>query len=58
MALITQNKIVGKVCSRCRTWKSLEDFPKDRTHGPLQGGRHCRCKECHKIVRKLKSQIS
>ena len=36
----------GKVCSTCHRWKPLDDFPRDRTHGPLQGVRHCRCKAC------------
>ena len=25
------------------TWKALEEFPTDPTHGPSQGGRHWRC---------------
>jgi len=39
--------VLGKKCSTCGQWKPLEEFPKDRTHGSLQGGRHCQCKQCH-----------
>lgn len=47
MALITRNGIIGKVCSICHVWKPLNEFPKDPSHGPSQGGHHCRCKKCH-----------
>src|ERR1051326_9063933 len=50
MALEIRNGITGKVCSRCRTWKALHEYPTDRTHGPTQGGRHCRCRACHRDV--------
>jgi len=46
--LETRNGIQGKVCSTCRHWKPLDDFPTDPTHPPSQGGRHCRCRECHR----------
>ncbi len=49
MAIIVKNEIEGKVCSTCRIWKPLVDFPTDPTHGPTQGARHCRCRECHRI---------
>ncbi len=49
MAIIRNNGVDGKVCSTCKSWKPLSEFPTDPTHGPLQGGRHCRCKECHRI---------
>lgn len=52
MAIIVQNGISGKICSTCKVWKPLDDFPRDRTHGPTQGGRHCRCKACHSELRK------
>ena len=50
MAIVTKNGVDGKVCSTCRHWKPLDDFPRDQTHGPLQGGRHCRCKACHRTA--------
>jgi hypothetical protein len=50
MAVITKSGIEGKVCSTCRKWKRIEDFPRDRTHGPKQGFGHCRCKACHKAA--------
>jgi len=46
--LKTRDGIAGKVCSTCKAWKPLEQFPTDPTHPPSQGGRHCRCKECHR----------
>src|ERR1700676_503056 len=48
--LETQNGIRGKVCSTCKQWKALDAFPTDPTHPPTQGGRHCRCKECHRKI--------
>jgi hypothetical protein len=48
MAIIISNGVAGKVCSTCRKWKPLEEFPTDPSHGPSQGHRHCRCKECHR----------
>lgn len=56
MAIIDKNGVKGKVCSTCDTWKPLDDFPKDPSHGPSQGGRHCRCKECHRLKAKEKRQ--
>lgn len=56
MAIIIKNGIKGKECSICHIWKPLEEFPTDPTHGPSQGGRHCRCKECHRSKEKLKKQ--
>lgn len=47
MAIILKNGIEGKICSTCKKWKILTDFPTDPSHGPSQGGRHCRCKVCH-----------
>ena len=44
--LKTINGVQGKVCSTCKEWKPLGEFPTDPTHRPSQGGRHCRCKEC------------
>jgi hypothetical protein len=47
----------GKQCSRCHKWKPLDEFPRDRTLGPSQSERHCRCRQCHKEAveeRKLK----
>jgi len=46
MAIINKNGIDGKRCSKCNKWQPLTEFHRDRTHGPLQGGRHCRCKKC------------
>jgi hypothetical protein len=62
----TRNGIRGKVCSTCRKWKPLDDFPTDPTHQPSQGGRHCRCKECHKnaaskhraVARRIKNALA
>jgi hypothetical protein len=54
MAIVRNNGVDGKICSLCRDWKSLNDFPHDKTHGPLQAHRHCRCKKCHSEVAKLK----
>lgn len=48
MALIERNGITGKFCSTCKIWKPLDDFPTDPTHGESQGGRHCRCRKCHR----------
>jgi hypothetical protein len=48
MAIERYNGVEGKICSTCDEWKPLEDFPTDPTHGPSQGGRHCRCKACHR----------
>lgn len=56
MVIIIKNSINGKVCSTCRKWKPLDDFPTDPTHGPSQGGRHCSCKECHRTKAKLRRQ--
>jgi hypothetical protein len=47
MAVTTRDGTHGKICSTCQKWKPLGDFPPDRTHGLSQGGRHCRCRECH-----------
>ena len=46
--LETRNGTQGKVCSTCNQWTPLDLFPTDPTHPPSQGGRHCRCKECHR----------
>lgn len=62
----TRNGIRGKVCSTCRTWKPLDDFPTDPIHRASQGGRHCRCKECHKnaasqhraVTRRIKNALA
>ena len=48
--IVIKNGIEGKACSTCRKWKALEQFPSDSTHGPSQGGRHCRCRECHRLA--------
>jgi len=55
MAIIVKDGISGKVCSHCREWKPLHEFPSDPTHGDLQGGRHCRCYLCHQMIRKFGS---
>ncbi len=52
MAILIKNGVKGKVCSSCKTWKPLTDYYKDASHGPTQGGRHCRCKACYKAGRK------
>ena len=54
MAIVIKKGVKGKVCSTCRKWKQLDDFPTDRTHCSTQGGRHCRCKECHRTKARLK----
>ena len=41
-----QSGIQGKICSGCGEWKPLSEYFKDRTHGPSQGGRHCRYRRC------------
>lgn len=46
MAIEIRNGLEGKVCSSCRVWKPLDDFPRDKSKGDTQGGRHCKCKEC------------
>lgn len=56
MAIVIKHGIKGKVCSTCRKWKPLDDFPTDPTHGASQGGRHCRCKECHRTKARLQRQ--
>lgn len=50
---LTKAGIDGKVCSTSRRWKELEKFPGDRTHGPLQGFRHCRCKGATRLCTTL-----
>jgi hypothetical protein len=58
MALSMREGIIGKVCSTCRTWKPLGEFPPDRTHGASQGGRHCRCRACHRAKSKaIRSEL-
>ena len=56
MAIIVKNGIEGKKCSTCHERKVLNEFPTDPTHGPLQGGRHCRCKECHRAKAKMRGR--
>ena len=50
--IILKNGIEGKVCSTCRVSKPLSEYYRDRSHGPSQGGRHCRCKICYKRGRR------
>jgi hypothetical protein len=50
MAIVIKNGVRGKRCSTCKRWKPLSDFPPDPTHGPTQGGRHCRYRECHRLA--------
>lgn len=50
MAVITKSGVHGKIFSTCKRWKPLEEFPTDPTHGKTPGGRHCRCKSCHRIA--------
>jgi hypothetical protein len=46
---------IGKVCTKCRTWKLLDQFPKQPT-GRL--GRMSQCKECRNIaLRKWRAKI-
>jgi hypothetical protein len=60
-----RNGVRGKVCSTCRNWKPLADFPTDPSHPSSQGGRHCRCKECHRntaskrraVMRQIKAAV-
>ena len=54
----TRNGVKGKVCSGCRKWKPLDDFPTDPTHPPSQGGKHCRCKECHRSAAATRRALS
>ncbi len=56
MAIVIEKGVKGKVCSTCDIWKPLTEFPEDPTHGPLQGHRHCRCKECHRIKARERRQ--
>jgi hypothetical protein len=44
MAVTVRDGVRGKICSTCKQWKPLDDFPTDPAHGKSQGGRHCRCK--------------
>ncbi len=50
-----KNGILGKVCSTCHEWKSLDEFPTDPTHASSQG-RHCRCRDCHKKFARRRRQ--
>ena len=50
MAVIQRKGVDGKVCSTCRDWKPLAEFPSDRTHRPSQGFKHCRCTACHRAA--------
>ena len=52
MAIIEKNGVKGKTCPTCRSWKSLDAFPIDPAKGVTQGGRHCRCRACHRLVAK------
>ena len=40
-----ENGIVGKICSKCRLWYSLDRFGKDKSR---KDGLNCWCKECLK----------
>ena len=57
MAIVKKNEVEGKICSTCDNWKPLNDFPTDSTHGPSQGGRHCRCRECHRLKARKKTTV-
>jgi hypothetical protein len=46
IAIIRDGAVEKKRCPKCGGLKALSDFSPDRTHGPAQGGRHCRCKLC------------
>jgi hypothetical protein len=64
--LESREGVTGKVCSSCHKWKPLDDFPADPTHPASQGGKHCRCKECHRkaaagrraVFRKVKAGLA
>ena len=60
MAVTSRNGIRGKICSACRDWKPLTEFPPDPSKGSSQGGRHCRCRACHREAarkRRLRSSL-
>lgn len=57
MVIIEKDGIAGKKCSHCREWYPLSEFPPDPSHGESQGGRHCRCYSCHRIIRKFGSSF-
>jgi len=52
MVIVVSNGVESKVCGGCNQWKPLDDFYADRTKGPSQGGKHCRCKSCHTAYHK------
>ena len=41
--------IEGKVCSKCGTWKLLEEYNKNKTN---KDGRQSKCRECQKEYKK------
>jgi hypothetical protein len=41
-----------------RNWKTHDDLLNDRTHAESQGGKHSRCKECHREVSRLRRQLN
>jgi len=50
MAIISRSGVRGMVCSQCRTWKPLDDYPPDGTHGLSQSGNPCRCRACYRAA--------
>ena len=55
MALITEDGILGKVCSSCREWKPLSDYsPGGASHGLSQGGKHCQCRGCNAKAHRIR----
>ena len=57
MAIIQRNGVDGKKCSTCDIWKSLNEYYRDASKGPTQGGRHCRCKICYTERRKQRVDL-
>jgi hypothetical protein len=46
--IVQRSGVGGKVCSHCKVWKPLADFPRDPSHGSSQAGRHCICRSCRR----------
>lgn len=47
--IINNQEVVGKECTWCSRWKSLDEFHKSKT---CAGGRQSKCKECKKTYSK------
>ena len=49
MALLDQDGELGKVCTKCKTWRPVARFPK---RAALRDGYDSNCRECHNLESK------